>query len=89
MNEDVGADPRYPYTYSADLIRMVGGYNKNGTKLSRADASAIRQLIVKVMDLNDWDVADELASYYLDNEEEITDAAVKRFVALKKLKGEI
>jgi len=86
--EDVGADPRYPYTYAADVIRMTAGYTKGGTKISRSDASAIRQLISKVMGLNDWDVADQLASYYLDNQDKITDTATKDFMAAKREEGD-
>jgi hypothetical protein len=86
--ESVEDDPRYPYTYAADLIRMTAGYGIGGTKISRSDASAVRQLISKVMDLNDWDVADQLASYYLDNKCEISDTAIREFMAAKKKEGE-
>ena len=83
-----GDDPRYPYTYAADLIRMTAGYNKDDTKITRLDASLIRQLISKVMGLNDWDVADQLATYYLDNQDEISDKAVREFMDTKKRMGE-
>jgi hypothetical protein len=84
VEEDEGDDPRYPYTYAADLMRMTIGYNEEGAKISRLDASLLRQLISKVMDLNDWDVADQLATYYLDIQQELTDKAVRKFMAAKK-----
>jgi hypothetical protein len=73
---DDGDDPRYPYTYAADVIRMKAGHTYGGTKISRSDASRIRQLISKVTGLNDFDVADQLASYYLDNQDAITDESI-------------
>ena len=72
-------DPRFPYTHAADLIRMTAGYNKGGTKISRSDASAIRQLIAKIVGMDDWVVADLLATYYLDNQDNIIDKATTDF----------
>jgi len=72
-------DPRFPYTYAADLIRMTAGYDKDGTKISRGDASAIRQLIAKILGFDDWVVADLLAIYYLENHDSLIDRATTDF----------
>jgi hypothetical protein len=63
------SDTRYPYTYSCDLIRHIAGYNKEGTKLSRSDASKIRELFSKIIGYEDEKLAICLADYYLANHE--------------------
>jgi hypothetical protein len=79
-------DTRYPYTYACDLIRSVAGYRDGGfgTKLSRLDASLIRELFSKVTGLADEHLAEKLADYYKANEEEITDTSVKEFLQSKQ-----
>ena len=52
-------DTRYPYTYAADLIRMIPD-----AKLSRSEASRIRQTIAKVIGMDDEELAKKLADYY-------------------------
>lgn len=69
-------DPRYPYTHCADLIRSIAGYSNGSTKISRADASEIRQLFSKVFDMDDELVASELADYYLEHKEELSEKCV-------------
>lgn len=67
-------DSRYPYTYAADLIRGVAGYGREGIKLSRADASEIINAIAIATELDDrktQKLVEDLAKFYLDNEEEI------------------
>lgn len=61
-------DGRYPYTYAADLIRTKAGYHEDGSgiKLSRSDASKIRQLFAKILDIPDEELAKKLADYYLN-----------------------
>jgi hypothetical protein len=78
-------DTRYPYTYACDLIRSAVGYNESGSKISRSDASKIRELFAKVTGLDDTYLADKLADYYIANEEEITDAGVAEFLREVKL----
>lgn len=78
-------DTRYPYTYACDLIRSAVGYNESGSKISRSDASKIRELFAKVTGLDDTYLADKLADYYIAHEEEITDASVKEFLRDVKL----
>jgi hypothetical protein len=68
-------DTRYPYTYAADFIRGVAGYNKEGTKLSRSDASVIRCTIAEVLGLHDDEVACKIADHYLANKEKIDQEA--------------
>ena len=60
-------DPRYPYTYACDYIRRVAGYNSEGTKLSRADASRIRAEIAKVLGMDDSEFSRKLADHFLKN----------------------
>ena len=55
-------DSRFPYTYSCDFIRALSGYNSKGTKLSRSDASQIRQGIAKAIGMNDEELAILLAT---------------------------
>ena len=70
--EEKKKHPRYPYTFCADFIRTLAGYNEGGTKISRSDASHIRSTISKILGLDDEMVAKAIADYYLENEEEIS-----------------
>lgn len=72
-------DTRYPYTYAADYIRSIAGYHENGTKLSRSDASQIRQVIANIIGLDDNVLACKLADYYQANEDEIIQKSVNEF----------
>ena len=70
-------DQRYPYTYAADFIRILAGYGKDGTKISRADASKIRQGISAALKLDDEELAKKLADYYVANEDSLSEDAAK------------
>ena len=63
-------DTRYPYTYAADYIRGIAGYNKEGTKLSRADASAIIKEIAEKIGQDRETIAKRLADAELDKTED-------------------
>ncbi|MBU1173103.1 MAG: hypothetical protein KKD44_26365 [Proteobacteria bacterium] len=63
-------DSRYPYTYACDFIRSIAGYNQDGTKLSRSDASAIRSTIAEIAGINDTHLAILLADKELSKTEE-------------------
>ena len=71
-------DNRYSYTYACDYIRAIAGYNKNGAKLSRADASKIRQGVAKALNMQDENLACTLADYYQKHSEEIEDHNMKQ-----------
>lgn len=77
-------DTRYPYTYACDLIRTMVGFSRDGTKLSRSDASQIRRGIAEVLDMNDYDLAIKLADHYKSNEAAITEKSVAEFVAQQR-----
>ncbi len=72
-------DTRYPYTYSADLIRLTAGYNKEGTKLSRSDAARIKSLIAEIIKVDGELLASKLADYFLKNQESLTKKALEEF----------
>lgn len=53
---------RHPYTYSTDYIRELGGYNQDGSiKLSRSDASRIREEIASVLQIDTAVLATKLS----------------------------
>lgn len=58
-----GGDTRYPYTYACDFIRAIPAKADDGitVKLSRGDASLIRQRIAEVIGWDDEDLANALA----------------------------
>ena len=57
-------DQRYPYTYCADFIRMLAGYNDQGsTKLSRSDAAHIKAEIAKAIGMDERELACKVADY--------------------------
>lgn len=62
-------DQRYPYTYAVDLIREVAGMTESGTKLCRADASRILEIISSCLEhsynITREDIAKEMANYFL------------------------
>lgn len=71
---------RYPYTYAADFIRSLGGYDKGGVKLDRAEASQIRQEISSIIGMDDRKLAEAIADYYLEHEEEISQKSADEFL---------
>lgn len=79
------ADSRYPYTYAADYIRGIAGYNENGTKLSRSDASQIRQVFSDILEfygvgINDYMFACMLADRELQKEEWVNQKQAEEFL---------
>jgi hypothetical protein len=75
------SDSRHPYPYASDYVRILAGYGDHGSKLSRADASKIRQGISKAIGMDDAEMAAKLADYYKANEEGLTALAVESVVA--------
>lgn len=72
-------DSRYPYTYACDYLRGLAGYGEGGTKLSRSDASQVRQGIANALGIADDELARKLADYYKANQEEITKKSIDAF----------
>lgn len=74
MEKEMGAqtDSRYPYTHACDYLRAFGGMDKGGVRLSRSDASQIRQAVAVAIGMSDEDLAKKLADYYQANEEALT-----------------
>ena len=76
-------DSCYPYTYAADHIRMLAGYtngNERGTKLSRSDASRIRQEIADIIGMNDEELAKKIADKYMIAENCISEEILKEIL---------
>lgn len=75
---------RYPYTYACDYLRTYGGYGKEGTNLSRSDASQIMQAIAAALGMDDHhELACKIADFYIENEEAVnrdSDLALKPFL---------
>jgi hypothetical protein len=63
-------DSRYPYTHACDFIRVIAGYNKGGTKISRADASRITSAIADILDMEHHDLACKIADAELGKTDE-------------------
>lgn len=75
-------DSRYPYTYACDYIQSFGGCDSGGVRVSRADASRIRQAVANAIGLPDDLLAIKLADYYLANKEKIDAASVQELIAV-------
>ena len=73
-------DSRYPYTYACDLIRTAGGCNSSGVKMSRSEASQVREIFAKVLGMEDEELAKKLADYYIENEQEINEQSSKELL---------
>lgn len=64
-------DSRYPYTYACDYMRAYGGFDKEGTKMSRSDASKVRSAIAVAIGMTDEELAIKLADHYKANQEAV------------------
>jgi len=73
-------DTRYPYTYAADYIRSLAGYNENGTKISRSDASMIIHHIAMLMEMDKESLANTIADAELEKTDEDHRKAVMAFL---------
>jgi hypothetical protein len=65
LNVGLAADSRYPYTYSADYLRMKIGDDYGKGLISRAAAAHANMLIAKVMGVDEREIACKLADAYL------------------------
>ena len=54
-------DSRYPYTYSADYIRGLAGYEK----LSRSDAAYIVKHIAEIIGMDEIELKTKIADRYI------------------------
>lgn len=72
-------DSRYPYTYAADFVRGLAGYGEGGTKLSRSDASQVRQGIADALGMDDAELAKKLADHYRSNKDTLVSKSVEAF----------
>jgi len=79
---DRKSSSRYPYTYACDLIRMKGPTGPHGTMLARADASQVRKLFAEVLGMDDQELAERLADYYLENQDELVDDSVQKITSI-------
>lgn len=79
---------RYPYTYACDFIRSLAGYNKTGTKISRADASIIRSTIAKILGIDDKYLAEKLADEQLKKTGEHFNKELNQWLQLQGEKNE-
>jgi hypothetical protein len=62
---------RHPYTHACDFIRSIPDRCEDGisTKLSRSEASQIRQKIAAVIGMDDAELAEKLSiAYQQENE---------------------
>jgi hypothetical protein len=73
-------DSRYPYTYAADMLRLLVP-----TKLSRSESSQIRHFIAKILNISDEELAKKLADYFKEHADEYTEKAVQE--TLLKIKA--
>lgn len=80
--KDNTEDSRYPYTYACDYLRSFGGYDSGGVKLSRSDASEIRKAVAKAIGMEDSKLAEKLADFYRENEQEISKKSAAQLVAI-------
>jgi hypothetical protein len=73
-------DPRYPYTHACDYLRMFGGADRSGVRLSRSDASQLREAVAMALGMDDKELAKKLADYYLANEQALSEESSKRLM---------
>lgn len=73
-------DTRYPYTYAADYIRSLVGFDGDNVKLSRAEAASIKSGIAAALGMQDSEFAEKLADFYLKNEKQITEKTVSKWI---------
>jgi hypothetical protein len=75
-------DSRYPYTYACDFVRMKAGYGPEGLKMSRSEASIVRQEIAKAINMEDAKLAEALADHYLTNQQSIDEESTRRLLSI-------
>ena len=75
------ADPRYPHTYAADLIRTAAECDRDGCRMSRSEAASAISIVADALDMDRDDLCRKLADYYSSNETEITKNVLARFLA--------
>ena len=72
---------RHPYTHAADYIRSLAGYNSQGAKLSRSDASQIRSGIATAIGMDDHELAIKLSDYFQVHRDEIAAQGTEQLMA--------
>ena len=78
--------PKYPNTFAADLVCMLGPPDPDRPThqlLSRVGAAALLGGLAKVLKIPGPELAEKLADFYLEHEQELLDAGVERIRALR------
>jgi len=75
---------RYPYTYAADYVRGLAGYNESGTKLSRSDASTMISAIAQALGLEKESLCKRLADAELAKSDEDHEKQAEEFLRIQK-----
>lgn len=79
---------RHPYTYAADFIRTLAGVDEHGCRVSRADASIIRQGIAKAIGMDDRELACKLSEAYQAGQlSEETEQQAFKFLEMAKARA--
>lgn len=84
---DATKGSRYPYTYAADYVRGLAGYNGEGTKLSRSDASGIIGGIANSIGMEKETLAERLADKELGKTDEESKAQALEGLRAIGIKG--
>ena len=78
--------PKYPNTFAADLVCMLGPPDPDRPThqlLSRVGAAFLLGGLAKVLKIPGPELAEKLADFYLEHEQELLDAGVERIRALR------
>ena len=66
--ESKESDPKYPYVYACDFIRIISPWDENGGSMSTSQSRYIRRMIAMALGINDEEIAEKLADTYLKYE---------------------
>jgi hypothetical protein len=69
---------RYPYTYAYDYLRMFGPQAGVVPLLGRSDCGHLLEAIATATGIGKVELAEKLADYYLEHEEELVEQVTER-----------
>lgn len=81
MDETKQTDRRkYPFSYSHNCVKAIIGSSPNGIKLYSSHTSKIIELIKIILKIDEYELAERMAHYYIMNKAEMEQKSLEDFV---------
>ena len=78
---------KYPFSYSHNCIKAIVGTSPNGAKLHSSHTSKIIELIKIILKIDEYELAERMAHYYIMHKTEMDQKSLEDFVKAITIKN--